>query len=197
MAPLNEQQLEQIHDERREQIKKAALKVFARHGINGTKMSMIAAEAGISQGLSYRYFSSKEELFTELVQEAMEEAQHSMKELGRMPGSPAEQIRVLTEAMLEGDNKDAFLLIHQAQTSSDVPERAKEMIGRYSPDDTIEQLVPILVKGQEAGEFREGDPRRLLFLYLSALTGLMLQEVPGQPDYWRQESGLLMGILLR
>lgn len=52
MAPLNEQQLEQIHDERREQIKKAALKVFARHGINGTKMSMIAAEAGISQGLS-------------------------------------------------------------------------------------------------------------------------------------------------
>lgn len=49
-------------DERREQIKKAARKVFAIKGIAGTKISMIAAEAGISQGLTYRYFQSKEEL---------------------------------------------------------------------------------------------------------------------------------------
>jgi hypothetical protein len=34
----------------------------------------LAAEAGIIQGLSYRYFNSKEELFITLIQEAMEEA---------------------------------------------------------------------------------------------------------------------------
>ncbi|PUB10475.1 TetR family transcriptional regulator [Paenisporosarcina sp. OV554] len=60
MTQLNEPQPNNIHDERREQIKNAALKVFAHRGIIGTKMSMIAAEAGISQGLSYRYFKSKE-----------------------------------------------------------------------------------------------------------------------------------------
>ncbi|WP_420481830.1 TetR/AcrR family transcriptional regulator [Cohnella zeiphila] len=43
---------ERNNDERREQIKKAALKVFAGKGLAGTKMSAIAAEAGISQGLS-------------------------------------------------------------------------------------------------------------------------------------------------
>ncbi|MDQ0199299.1 AcrR family transcriptional regulator [Neobacillus ginsengisoli] len=32
MSPLNKQQLDQIRDERREEIKQAALKVFARRG---------------------------------------------------------------------------------------------------------------------------------------------------------------------
>ena len=62
---------DRAHDERREQIKRAALKIFAQRGIAGTKMSMIASEAGISQGLTYRYFNSKEEIFSVLVQEAI------------------------------------------------------------------------------------------------------------------------------
>lgn len=197
MTPLNEYQLDQIHDERKEQIKKAALKVFARHGIGGTKMSMIAAQAGISQGLSYRYFSSKEELFTELIQEALEEADISVKRMDHLPGTPTEQIRNLTIAMLDGSNTDSFLLIRQAQTSEGVPEKAKQMIEQYSSQDTIDQLVPIFIKGQEAGEFCSGDPQRLLFLYLSVITGLMLQEVPGDENYWLQESDRLMKMLLK
>lgn len=66
MSPLNKGQLDQIRDDRRKQIKQAALKVFARRGFTGTKTSLIAAETGISEGLIYRYFKSKDELFTML-----------------------------------------------------------------------------------------------------------------------------------
>jgi AcrR family transcriptional regulator len=75
-------------DDPRYQIKRAALKLFAKRGIDGTKMSTIASEAGISQGLSYRYFSSKDDIFTLLVQEAIEEAQAAVRNVHQLPGSP-------------------------------------------------------------------------------------------------------------
>ncbi|WP_045521222.1 TetR/AcrR family transcriptional regulator [Neobacillus niacini] len=174
MSPLNDQQLNQIRDERREQIKKAALKVFALHGLVGTKMNMIANEAGISQGLSYRYYSSKDELFIELVQEAMEETADAFASLGYMKGSPTEIIKTLTTKMLDGSNRHSFMLIQQVQTSDEVPDKAKEIVQRYSTTSFIEQLIPIFKNGQEKGEFCKGDPAALMILYFSVLSGLML-----------------------
>jgi AcrR family transcriptional regulator len=176
LSPLNEQQLTQIRDDRREQIKKAALTVFARHGIAGTKMSMIAAEAGISQGLFYRYYSSKDSLFTALVQELMEEAGKEIAYIAQIPGTPMEQIKALTQGMLDEDNKHAFMLIQQARKTDDVPDEVKQALEQHSPKVLIDQLVPIFIKGQQAGEFSEGDPRELLSWYFNIINSLIMQE---------------------
>jgi AcrR family transcriptional regulator len=184
-------------DERRDQIKRAALKLFAKRGIDGTKMSTIATEAGISQGLSYRYFSSKEVIFTLLVQEALEEAQAAIRNVRHLPGSPKEQLKTFTQNMLDESHKHYFLLIQHAQTSEEVPVQAKQMIEQYSPNDTIDHLVPIIINGQQIGEFREGDPHKLLFLYLSVITGLMLQDIPTVQGNWQQEVDILMRILTK
>ncbi|MCY9659306.1 TetR/AcrR family transcriptional regulator [Paenibacillus chondroitinus] len=183
------------NDERREQIKKAALKVFASRGIAGTKISMIAAEAQISQGLTYRYFQSKEELFTLLVQEAVEEAQTSIRNVPLLPGTPLEQFKALTWNMLDDTNKHYFLLIQQAQTAEGVPEQAKLAISRYHPQDTMDLLVPIFEKGQQLGEFGEGDPRQMLFLYFSVVTGLMIQDTQGSMGSWQREVNRLIKLL--
>ncbi|KRF20049.1 TetR/AcrR family transcriptional regulator [Paenibacillus sp. Soil787] len=176
MSPLNEQQLTQIRDDRREQIKKAALTVFARHGIAGTKMSMIAAEAGISQGLFYRYYSSKDSLFTALVQELMEEAGKEIVYITQIPGTPMEQIKALTKGMLDEDNKHAFMLIQQARKTDDVPKEVKQALEKHSPNVLIDLLVPIFIKGQQTGEFSEGDPRELLSWYFNIINSLIMQE---------------------
>jgi AcrR family transcriptional regulator len=193
----NIHQPDNIHAERKEQIKRAALKVFAHRGIAGTKMSMIAAEAGISQGLSYRYFSSKEEIFTLLVEEALVEAQMAIKYVPHLPGTPIEQIRIFTKRMLDESHKHYFLLIQQAQTSDEVPIKAKQIIeqDQFSPKDTIDILVPIFIKGQQLGEFCEGDPHKLLYLYFSVIKGLMLQYMQTSEDYWLHEVDNLIKIL--
>jgi AcrR family transcriptional regulator len=49
--------------ERLEQILEAATRVFARSGLDNTKMSDVAAEAGVSHGTLYLYVESKEALF--------------------------------------------------------------------------------------------------------------------------------------
>jgi AcrR family transcriptional regulator len=193
---VNENQPEYIYDERREQIKRAALKLFAYRGITGTKMSMIADEAGISQGLSYRYFSSKEELFTELIQEAMDESQSAIKNIHHLPGTPTEQIRALTKIMLDESHKYYFLLVQQEQTSEGVPERTKQVLEQYSSKDTIDQLLPIFIKGQQTGEFCAGDPFRLLLLYFSVISGLILQGVHSEAN-WLEEVDSLMKILMK
>lgn len=59
---------------------------------------MIAAEAGISQGLSYHYFKSREEIFY-FAREAMEEAQATLENVRNFPGSPKEHIRVLVSGV--------------------------------------------------------------------------------------------------
>lgn len=48
---------------RLDQILQAATRVFARTGLENSKMSDVAAEAGVSQGTLYNYVESKEALF--------------------------------------------------------------------------------------------------------------------------------------
>ncbi|MBS4215046.1 TetR/AcrR family transcriptional regulator [Neobacillus rhizophilus] len=187
MSPLNrQQQLDQIRDERREQIKQAALKMFARRGYTGTKTSMIAKEASISEGLIYRYFNSKEELFITLVQELMEEARSELENVGYLPGTPFEQIRTLTKHMLDEDNMHAFMLMERARTAEDVPEKVTQIFEGVSTNVLIEPIIPIFVKGQESGEFSPGEPRRMLSWYFTIINSLLTQdeidEEYGLPD---------------
>lgn len=50
-------------EERRQEIIDTAMKVFYEKGYEKTSVSDIAKEMNVAQGLCYRYFSSKEELF--------------------------------------------------------------------------------------------------------------------------------------
>jgi len=177
LSPMNENQLHQIRDERKEQIMGAALKVFARRGLAGTKMSMIAHEAGISHGLLYHYFKSKEELFVSLVEEAMEGAEAAMKGISEYPGTAIDKIKALTKEILDESGTPYFMLIHQARTSEGVPEKAKELIDRLTMEWFVEQLLPVFVAGQQAGEIIPGDPRELISTYLMVLSGLMTLDV--------------------
>ena len=49
------------------QILKAAMKIFVVNGYSNTKMDDIADEAGFSKGAVYHHFSSKHDLFFSLI----------------------------------------------------------------------------------------------------------------------------------
>jgi AcrR family transcriptional regulator len=50
-------------ESKKQQLLDAALTEFAAHGISGARVDQIAKAAGVSAGLVYTYFGSKEELF--------------------------------------------------------------------------------------------------------------------------------------
>lgn len=56
-----------IKDKRRKDIIDAALEVFGTYGFHKAKMGEIAERAGIGKGTIYEYFSSKKDLFEEML----------------------------------------------------------------------------------------------------------------------------------
>ena len=62
MSPRRAEQNQALRDESRARIIEAALRLFASYGYERATVRMIAAEAGVAQGLMYSHFAGKEEL---------------------------------------------------------------------------------------------------------------------------------------
>ncbi len=63
---------------KRERIVRAALSVFAEHGLHGTPVPPIATEAGVGVGTLYRYFDSKEALINAVFQNTKQHLQERL-----------------------------------------------------------------------------------------------------------------------
>jgi len=73
MSPRTKEQFEEMRESRRKQIMDAALELFASEGYTHCSMSKLAAHAGISKGLIYNYFDSKEALLVAIIEEGIQD----------------------------------------------------------------------------------------------------------------------------
>jgi AcrR family transcriptional regulator len=67
MSPRTEQQFIEIRETRKKEIMDTALELFAAEGFDKTSISSITSKAGISKGLLYNYFDSKEDLIKTII----------------------------------------------------------------------------------------------------------------------------------
>jgi AcrR family transcriptional regulator len=83
----------------RQRILDTALRLFATNGYDGTTMRDIAAAAGCSLGLAYRYFASKEDMVLELYLWLVDRLEDQVR---RLPAaSIADRFRHLMSALLD------------------------------------------------------------------------------------------------
>ncbi len=82
------------HKEKRQDILDAAKRCFIRDGLRGASISDICAEAGISAGHLYHYFSSKEQIVSAIVEARLEQATARVEKMTR----EANAITALTDA---------------------------------------------------------------------------------------------------
>ena len=73
MSPRSKKQLEDVRRRSRENIKLAALKLFAHNGYHNTSVQEIAKKAGVSKGLAYNYFKGKEKILEAVIFETFHE----------------------------------------------------------------------------------------------------------------------------
>ena len=69
--PRSKEQFEEMRGKTRRVILENALKLFATKGYHGTSINDIAKAAGISKGLAYNYFDSKQELMEALFEQML------------------------------------------------------------------------------------------------------------------------------
>lgn len=63
---------EQLRETSKERIERAAMELFAHNGYGNTSISQIAQAAGISKGLMYNYYESKEALLKAIVKKGFD-----------------------------------------------------------------------------------------------------------------------------
>jgi len=86
--PRTKEQFEEIRKGSRQKILDAALEVFAKQGYHSSTVDAIAKTAGISKGLLYNYFKSKDDVLNELMLGMMEVLMFEI-----MPLKPGEKFR--------------------------------------------------------------------------------------------------------
>lgn len=158
----------------RANILEGARRVFARKGKAAT-MADIAAAAQVSQGLAYRYFASKNEIYRELVMQSIEQADVMAAQPGQeLSATPGQRLALLITRLVEyrRDHLEIFQLLDQALSSDKAPDDLVALIQR-SRERFFGEFRQLIVAGQATGEVAAGDPDQLVIAITACLAGLV------------------------
>ncbi len=145
---------------RPEEILDAAQRVFGEAGFAGTRLDVVAREAGVSKGTRYLYFASKEALFREMVRARAVSGLAEGEELAaRHHGTARDLLIQLVVRLYATMRKPSMVKISRLVHAElrHFPELAQfyydEVILR-----TRRLLEQVLDRGLASGEFRRGAP---------------------------------------
>jgi AcrR family transcriptional regulator len=191
---------QKLKDERREQILSAALLLFATKGLAATKVTDIATATGMSQGLMYHYFNSKEEIFVELISGAFARLNDACRQLEQMAEPPLEKIKLAIAGLLQGITENAdharyHLLIAQATVSAAIPRAARTVINQENrlPYETIARIMRA---GQAEGSIKQHDPDELSLLFWTSINGLAIYKAVHGDKFKAPDPQLLLSVFL-
>lgn len=145
------------YTERREEIKRAAGELFKRHGFRGTSIGKVAEALNLDRATLYYYIGSKEELFDEVVSEAVEENLRVAKAiLARDAPAPEKLHELVTSLMRSYAEHYPFLYVFIQENLSHVSgsrrswSRRMRNINKQYED----VVIAIIQQGVDDGVFR-------------------------------------------
>jgi TetR/AcrR family transcriptional regulator, fatty acid metabolism regulator protein len=175
---------------RRRAILEAAVRVFARKGAHATRVGDIAAEAGVSHGLLYHYFSSKDEVLETVIADSWGRLVDALRTVVEGDGEPDEKLRHVVAILLRSwrFEPDAVrVLVREVGRGPKLEAHVDEL------RDAFYSIRAIVEEGQSRGMFRKDvDARQASWVVYGAieelLTGWALGTLPGgEEDVARAE----------
>jgi AcrR family transcriptional regulator len=169
-------------EKRREEILAAALDLFIRKGYAATKTQDISQAVGMSEGLLFHYFQTKEKLYEELIKIGTSGPQAVLSGINSEPldffRTAARDIFHYVETM--PFVAKMFVLMAQARINDAAPEPVKKLLAGI---DTITPSAKKIRQGQKNGIIRKGNPIALATAFWGAVQGIAEQAalVPNTP----------------
>lgn len=176
MSPRTPEQNEQIRKERISEILAAALYTFSKNGYHASSIAAIAKKAGVSKGLMYNYFESKEEVLKVLLTDLFESVIKTM-ELNETPFTDERLIRFIEDTFsIVGSNRAYWKLYFSLVVQPEVTDISKElMLPKIIP--FIESLTRYFAeKGHE-------NPTAYLRYFLASLDGAKIQYLLDEENF--------------
>jgi len=177
--------------DKRQLILDAAIKVFARTGYHGSRVSDIAREAGIAYGLVYHYFKNKEEILDTIFRENWGGFLEAVDAIADGTSSTRDKLLSIAALILNAFRvrRDwVKVLVFEIQRSSRFarPEQLRAVGSLF------QAIARVLRAGQESGELRADlDPELACTVFIGGLdivvTSRVLNVMPIEGDA-REES---------
>ena len=169
-------------DVRKQEILDGAIRVFARRGYDKTTIATLARELNISQGLCYRYFSSKEDIYRAAIEKYADlicaeylrgrKKAHTIRD---WLDSAGESIGRLTAA--EAGDEDLYALFHGENSRQMHNELLLQVAAGILP-----HIQRVLRAAKEDGEILVDDPERMAVVGLYGELGLFFVDGISEAD---------------
>ena len=169
--------------ERRSELLRAAVRVFARRGFHAARVTDIAAEAGVAHGLLYHYFRSKDEVLDEIFRRTWTNLESELRTIEESGAPLREQLRrfatIYLGSWLESPDLIRVLVREIARTPA-VGTRVDEF------ETVLASLGRIVSAAEARGEVRSSLDTRFAALAVygaleELLTGFVLEQLPDAP----------------
>jgi TetR/AcrR family fatty acid metabolism transcriptional regulator len=182
--------------DKRRLILDAAVRVFARQGFNGCRVSDIADEAGVAYGLVYHYFRSKDEVLDTLFLERWNVLLDAIRETDHQDISPREKLYAIASFIVDSYRHDPDLMkviiveVTRAANSFGQTHLAKIR-------EAYELIANIVAKAQEDGAFKDTiTPEFAAMAFYGAieqvLTGWIFELLPQSDEEYEQAKGFVV-----
>jgi len=182
--------------DKRRLILDAAVRVFARQGFNGCRVSDIADEAGVAYGLVYHYFRSKDEVLDTLFLERWNVLLEAIRETDQQDISPREKLYAIASFIVDSYRHDPDLM---KVIIVEVTRAANSFGQTHLPKirEAYELIANIVAKAQEEGAFKDTiTPEFAAMAFYGAieqvLTGWIFELLPQSDEEYEQAKGFVV-----
>ena len=183
---------ERASDERKEKILEVGINEFASKGYEKANINIIAKKAGISIGLMYKYFSTKEDLFITCIQRGMSILDDAVDEILKSNDKLLTKAEKLIRTTCQLSQKDAnYVKLYNEITSERNSEKAMEF-AKAIEGKTSKIYVKCITDALANGDVRQDmDPRLFAFFLDNLLTSLQFSFTC---DYYRNRLEIYTGV---
>jgi TetR/AcrR family transcriptional regulator, fatty acid metabolism regulator protein len=140
--------------DKRRMILDAAVRVFARQGFNGCRVSDIADEAGVAYGLVSHYFRSKDEVLDTLFLERWNILLEAIRETDRQEIAPREKLHQIASFIVDSYRHDPELMkVIIVEVTRAANSFGQTHLGKIR--EAYELIADIVAKAQDEGAFKD------------------------------------------
>jgi len=136
-------------------------------------MAEVADAAGVSQGLAYRYFPSKEAIFHTLLRQILQSGGIVNARILEIPGTPLERLEHMINStiQLRREHPEFYQLLFQALIDELLPADIRETMVKHDKG-ARKVMRELIVEGQSVREIAMDDPDQLVDAIMACLDGL-------------------------
>ena len=163
----------------KEVILEAAEKVFSEYGFHEAKIYKIAELAGVSVGTIYRFFKSKEELYSEVLKKKLGELQRRVERNIRNK-SPEGALKAYISTVVDffEEEKEFFTIFMREVGSLSIIDEERFNLSQWYQS-YVKKLSKVVERGVKRGAFENLDPLAVILAVSGAMKNLIYAQTKG------------------